>query len=874
MKVYLTSFLLLLHLSINAQFLTNDEIFKRTAKQSVICPPEKVYLHTDRNNYVAGEKIWMRAHVADGIAHIPMKLSQFVYVTLQNPFLETIKTVRLHADKDGFIHGNLPLPTDLPKGEYILTAYTRYQENFEDEYFFRKRIFIHSILNNCIQSKMTWEENGLNIHFFNPQTNEILSLKECTAKTQSQQFHLYAQNNKFRVRKYTKDSYVLIQTGNYQEFISLRKGMDYDVSFMPEGGNLINDAFCRVAFKSINEMGLGEDITGTLRDEQDSILLHFKSYYKGMGIISYFPKKGKKYAVVCENEQGITKRFNLPDPEGNYTMQVNQINEKIFVKVLFDPNIVNDESLLVFAHQRGWPVKVGKWSKKTPGLVCQEEDFLDGIASFLLINEKGYIVGERMIFIQRGEQIKTGAIKLLSQSDSTHRINLQMQVSEKWWKGDCSVSITDNKDVKTDSCNNLLTHLLLTSDLKGHIESPAWYFKNGDEDLKKLQRMALEALMMTQGWRKYDFRKGWAANYKEPNPIPEQWQELSGKVTSRTSNSPMEKAVVRLMIPDVGIIKDRKTDKEGKFSFVNVDMPDSTRYWFTAHSHKNKTNVILELDSIVYPKLKYQLPPNRLSEISNQEQSDYLSKVNLKLLNETGIRHMHINEIVVTAPKVTQGTEYEKILGSTSIKEDEIARTGIQHIITFLRQKIPALTIMQKEYQKGTHYDVLAIRGETVAIVLDGAFLNPLMIDPSESEQALQLINTLRMEDIHQIDVIKGAQAIGFHTKATGGLIAITTKSGNTSNNAKHIATNIKSLVPLGFQKPTSFYSPRYEAMTEKENSLSDYRTTIHWDPRLKVKKGKANIVFFATDKDMDYSIVIEGIGENGSLLRIEERIK
>ena len=86
MKVYLTSFLLLLHLSINAQFLTNDEIFKRTAKQSVICPPEKVYLHTDRNNYVAGEKIWMRAHVADGIAHIPMKLSRFVYVTLQNPF--------------------------------------------------------------------------------------------------------------------------------------------------------------------------------------------------------------------------------------------------------------------------------------------------------------------------------------------------------------------------------------------------------------------------------------------------------------------------------------------------------------------------------------------------------------------------------------------------------------------------------------------------------------------------------------------------------------------------------------------------------------------------------------------------------------------
>ena len=92
-----------------AQFLPANEIFQRTARQSTLCPPEKVYLHTDRNQYVAGENIWMRAHVVDGVAHVPMKLSRYVYVVLQNPFMETVKRVRLYRDKDGYIYGNIPL---------------------------------------------------------------------------------------------------------------------------------------------------------------------------------------------------------------------------------------------------------------------------------------------------------------------------------------------------------------------------------------------------------------------------------------------------------------------------------------------------------------------------------------------------------------------------------------------------------------------------------------------------------------------------------------------------------------------------------------------------------------------------------------------
>ena len=128
-----------------------DSIFNRTVKQALILPQEKVYLHTDRESYIAGENIWMRAYVVDGIRHVPSRLSRYVYVTLQNPFLEKILQVKLRADNDGAIHGNLELPEDLPKGEYYLSAHTQYMRNFDQEYFFKKRITINSMMSKGIR---------------------------------------------------------------------------------------------------------------------------------------------------------------------------------------------------------------------------------------------------------------------------------------------------------------------------------------------------------------------------------------------------------------------------------------------------------------------------------------------------------------------------------------------------------------------------------------------------------------------------------------------------------------------------------------------------------------------------------------------------
>ena len=151
-------------------------------------------------------------------------------------------------------------------------------------------------------------------------------------------------------------------------------------------------------------------------------------------------------------------------------------------------------------------------------------------------------------------------------------------------------------------------------------------------------------------------------------------------------------------------------------------------------------------------------------------------------------------------------------------------------------------------------------------MILDGSYYR--------SGRQLEVLRTLNKDDIEQVDVMKPPYSLIYDPMTIGGVIAITTKRGSDKYNAKWGLTNLKTTMPLGFQKPSEFYVPRYDLIAEKENKNPDLRTTIHWQPHLKVQNGKANIEFYTADGTVDYSVVIEGVGKDGRLLRMEENIK
>lgn len=125
-----------------------DSLSNRLATQVYLYPQEKIYVHTDKPYYMAGDTIWLRAHVADASTHAPAALSKYVYVEFQSaekpasgeqpPAPQRIR-IREHG---GVYAGYLPLPMTAKGGDYTLTAYTAFMRNAGPDYFFRLPVYV------------------------------------------------------------------------------------------------------------------------------------------------------------------------------------------------------------------------------------------------------------------------------------------------------------------------------------------------------------------------------------------------------------------------------------------------------------------------------------------------------------------------------------------------------------------------------------------------------------------------------------------------------------------------------------------------------------------------------------------------------------
>jgi len=104
-----------------------------------ISPREKVYIHTDRAKYGAGETIYFSAYHYDQGYGDDAETSRVLYVELINQDGEQIgfQWLKLYS---GRAEGSIDIDYQ-QKSQYItLRAYTGYMRNFDDSLFFRKQI--------------------------------------------------------------------------------------------------------------------------------------------------------------------------------------------------------------------------------------------------------------------------------------------------------------------------------------------------------------------------------------------------------------------------------------------------------------------------------------------------------------------------------------------------------------------------------------------------------------------------------------------------------------------------------------------------------------------------------------------------------------
>jgi len=102
---------------------------------------EKLFVHTDKSFYLAGEVLWFKLYAVDGILNQPLDLSKVAYVEVidRNHGQQMKAKIKL---KGGSGNGSFFIPLTLNSGNYLLRAYTYWMKNFGPELYFEKEITI------------------------------------------------------------------------------------------------------------------------------------------------------------------------------------------------------------------------------------------------------------------------------------------------------------------------------------------------------------------------------------------------------------------------------------------------------------------------------------------------------------------------------------------------------------------------------------------------------------------------------------------------------------------------------------------------------------------------------------------------------------
>lgn len=108
-------------------------------------PWEEIYIHTDRDEYIAGEDIWFNAYLIDRNSFNHSLNSRIIYFELLNPLNIPVIQQKILL-KEGLGQGHLTLPDSLVSGTYTIRAYTKWMQNFFPGNCFIRDINIYTSL--------------------------------------------------------------------------------------------------------------------------------------------------------------------------------------------------------------------------------------------------------------------------------------------------------------------------------------------------------------------------------------------------------------------------------------------------------------------------------------------------------------------------------------------------------------------------------------------------------------------------------------------------------------------------------------------------------------------------------------------------------
>lgn len=675
-------------------------------------------------------------------------------------------------------NGSLLLPLSLNSGNYILRAYTNWMKNTAEMSFFEKSI---TVVNP----------------FKNPDTS---------------------------TRNYTAG---------------------YDVNFFPEGGNLVKGIQSRIGFKANDRYGKGVDCKGYIVNDKNEQVATFQSFRFGMGNFMLTPSE-KNYKAIINFPDGSSTTKALPAVNDNgYVMTVSNSGENISVEV--KTSYTGPQNIYLYV-QNQQALRFSENRVGSDGIVLftiPREKLGKGVIQFTAFNANNLPVCERLYFIKPERQAVISASTNSPEYGTRKKVQVSISAKDKGGNpvaANMSISVFPADSMQNTNVADVESYFGLTSDIRGFVESPAFYFS---DDVQSEQ--AADNLMLTQGWRRFN----WNAILGKTNSPVVYLPEYAGhfitvQLTDTRNNQPATGKEVYFSVPGKPFEFFTAISDQNGFAHFNLKELYGLKKIIVQVNSPDKSAYRIDLLSPFFAPVTTAHTPFYLPDAPSLLEQYSINMQVQNIYNADSMRMFYAHDPKDSLPfygKTPYGYNLDDYTRFTTM--EEVLREYVREINVVARNGSHYLRILDESRQEYNEDGLL--------VLWDGVPLqdphNIFKFDPQKAKR---------------LEVIPRRYAAG--EALFKGVASFTTYNGDLSGfpiDANMLATDYE-----GLQLQREFYSPSYETAEQASSRMPDFRNTLFWSPNVITNsKGETKLGFYTSDKKGKYLAVLQGLDTKGNPL-------
>ena len=832
--------LVLFTLPIHAQSEETNRILSYLQKAmnfNKVVPQEKVYLHFDNMGYFENETLWFKAYVTRTDNWHPSDLSKVLYVELLNPTGDVLQTLKYPIDSLGMSHGEMKLDTILGSGLYEVRAYTRYMTNWGTNAVFSRVIPVFKT------PKQEGDYSDLT----------IVPIP----------YHQRLPN-----RREPMDTLYLQAVGEGIYTDDLNKTIS--VNFYPEGGDLIVGKRCRVAMLAVDDNGNPYASEGFVMNGAGDVLASVQTDTLGRGFFEIVPDTST-LTFQMRNLQKKEKRqvqfFALPQAKKEgCTLSVDAVSEQMLATLQCTDGICGNMLGYVLMHN-GNIVRCDT-IKAVPLLEIEldRETMPEGVNQLTVFDSWGRIMAERLFFIcpkpNKADSIQVTT--LTQRLKPCGKVEMELHTRPN---ANLSFSAMDAQTMTNGKQGNMKTWMLLSSEVRGYIHNVDYYFEADDKE----HRESADLLMLTQGWRRYDWRlMSERYTFRKAQPIEDQFY-LYGQLKEYRRRNPVPNVKLYVSLYNEkgqSLLGNAVTDSLGNYAFKMPFMDGEWKMFIyttreTKGGEKRKTYYV-GIDRQFSPVPRYLTPleteilhplkpnafvRNPFAELEEEDEFIPITEKNHVLNNVTvKAKRRYFTNDDWRYKNEAYGKIYASLYYNADRELDNILDRGepVPRTSDFISRKLGT------ELDKYGYEARNKRKGRNIAFVVDNN-------EGGGYSDWLNYIKSIYIVFNERISPTLGMWEI-IESPEHNIIVYLYTHRIFSSESNK----GLRRTYFQGFNQASTFKTEDYNVIPP----MADFRRTIWWQPDITTDaQGKAKVEFFNNSTCEEMYISVEGMTLDGKIL-------